>query len=91
MILSVIGEYNAKNLFISGDKPKNPIAKRILERSGFFNHVQGFVGDENPKHNNSILTKGKKVVKPDETAPVVNGAMKTVWGKKLRNQKLRGC
>jgi len=90
MILSVIGEFNDKNLIVSGNKPTDPVARRVLERSGFFNHVRGFIENDNRDTINSILTRGKKVVKSDETAPVVLGAMNTVWGRESRNQKLQG-
>lgn len=90
MLLSVIGELKELGVYVSGDYPRKKDVRKILEQSGFFNHVNGLIDDENKVTINTILTKGKEVVDSEETAPIVTTAMKTVFGESYRNQPLQG-
>ncbi len=90
MLLSVIGELDERKIKVSGDYPKVKHVRKVLDQSGFFNHVKGLIEEENKTTVNTILTKGKEVVESEETAPLVTASMKTIHGQPYRNQPLQG-
>lgn len=90
MLLSVISELERKRIFFKGDKPKSEIAKNILERSGFFTHMNGSVSKNNKISKNKILTTGNIKTHQKELAPEIHYAMETVWGIESRCPALYG-
>lgn len=89
LLLSVVNVLTKKKIDVAGDKPKNREARRILERSGFFNFVDGHVEEENKQSIDTIITKGKDTVNQGATAKIVMNAMKTVTGKPMRNPPIQ--
>ncbi len=90
ILLSVIQELNNKGIRVRGKKPKDKETKKIIEKSGFFNYVIGFIDEENSVSPDTIITKGVEVVEQESTAKIVLQAMKTVTGVENRNQPIQG-
>lgn len=90
LLVSVIKELSLKGYRISGNKPRDKEANKILEQSGFFLHMSGDIEYENFFTPNTILEQGEKTISPQLTAGIVRGAMKTIFGTKQRNKKLQG-
>lgn len=94
MLLSVIKDLSNKDTQIRGTSPKDIVAKKILEQSGFFNYTYRH-NEEAQKESrnslNSILTKGVYNTPPDEMAKEIRLSMETVWGIKGRNPLLYGA
>lgn len=90
MLLSVISDLERKGIFFSGERPINQKANGILERSGFFEHMQGTVSKKNTISKNKILKTGDKNTHQKVLAPEIHKAMETVWGEKARCPALYG-
>lgn len=90
MLLSVISDLERKQIFFKGNKPKNEEAKNILERSGFFEHMNGSVSKKNSISKNKILKTGNKKTHQNELTPEIHSAMETIWGRKARCPALYG-
>src|SRR5690606_32898271 len=86
-LLSVLDELGKKVAFI-GTKPRNPSARAILEKSGFFKFVIGKVDDGNKSTKNTILHTGYNTTSQRELANEVVKSMETVWGKKGRSPSI---
>lgn len=84
MLLSVITELEKKRIFFKGNKPLNVNAKDILERSGFFEHMQGKISATNKTTKNKILKTGNNDLRQHELAIEIHKSMETVWGEKAR-------
>lgn len=90
ILLSVIQELNNKGIRVRGKKPRDKEAKKVIEKSGFFNYVIGAIDEENSISPDTIITKGVEVVEQESTAKIVLQAMKTVTGIENRNQPIQG-
>lgn len=90
LLVSVIKELGSRGYKISGNKPKNKEANKILEKSGFFDHIKGEIEYENKFTTNTILREGEKAIAPQSTAQLVRKAMKNITGKEQRNKKVQG-
>lgn len=84
MLLSVISELETRGVYFYGHKPKKEIPKNILERSGFFAHMQGQVSSKNKNSKNKILKTGNIDTHQKEIVPEIHNAMETVWGEQAR-------
>lgn len=90
LLVSVIKELSLKGYRVSGNKPRDKDANKILEKSGFFSHMSGDIEYENLFTPNTILEQGEKTISPQLTAGIVRSAMKTICGVSKRNKKLQG-
>jgi len=90
LLLSVLSDFMDKGLTVYGNRPKNKNAKRVLERSGFFNFVRGSISESDKNSKNNIICQGKQSVMQEESAELVKQAMETVTGTSARNQKIQG-
>jgi hypothetical protein len=84
MLLSVISDLERKGIFFDGYKPDKLESRDVLERSGFFKHMNGTVSKKNQVSKNEILKTGDG--KTDQTAliPHIHKAMETIWGEERR-------
>ena len=89
LMISAIAELKAVGIKVSGDYPIDKSARTILEKSGFFNFVIGYVSDENKITLNTILQQGVNVVDAAAVAPLVLKSMQVVWGTPYRNPRLQ--
>lgn len=89
LLLSVLSDFMDKGLTVYGNRPKNKDAKRVLERSGFFNFVRGSISESDKNSKNNIICQGKHKVMQRDSAELVMQAMETVSGQKVRNQKIQ--
>lgn len=89
LFVSLIKELTAKKYRIRGNKPKNRNARKILEKSGFFEHLNGVIDEENKYTSNTILTEGKSKTEQEETAKIVRKAIKFLTGKEDKNPPLQ--
>ncbi len=86
MLLSVMEDIvSKKRIIVHGLKPKNIVARDILEKSGFFNYVSGDVKLKNKNTRNTILRTGSKNTPQTLLSKEIKYAMETVWGYKGRN------
>lgn len=85
MLLSVMEELKAKRVLIRGKKPYDTNANDILERSGFFNYVNGRISEKNRVTKNMILKTGYKNTHQKVLANAIRKAMETIWGVSGRN------
>jgi hypothetical protein len=85
MLLSVMEELVSKQVHIKGMKPNDEVANDILEKSGFFNYVNGKVSDKNRVTKNTILKTGYKNTHQKVLASAIRKAMETIWGVLGRN------
>ena len=92
LLLSVVNDFTAKGKSIIGSKPKKSEPKKILELSGFFEYMDGYIEYEsdNEVNSNTIIEQSNKNVEPQSTAKIVRSAMKTITGTEQRNKKLQG-
>jgi len=90
LLLSVVNEFSSKGIKIIGSKPKNKEARKILELSGFFDHMNGEIEYSTEVNSNTIIEQDSKSVQPQRTAKIVRSAMKTITGTEQRNKKLQG-
>ncbi|MBL4663163.1 MAG: hypothetical protein JKY22_06330 [Flavobacteriaceae bacterium] len=90
LLLSVISDLERRRIFFKGTKPKNNKANDILERSGFFKHMNGSISKKNRVSNNKILTTGKISTHQKTLVPEIHKAMETIWGVKARCPALYG-
>lgn len=89
LLISVLGEYQDKKIRFRGNKPKNIEARKVFEKSGFFDFVNGSIDPDNYNNENIIITKGRNKVKQDVTNRLIKNAMITVYGKEERNTSLQ--
>lgn len=89
LFISIIKELSAKEYRIAGNKPRNKIAKKILEKSGFFDYLIGYIDEENRYTSNTILTEGKSKTEQKETAKIVRKAIKFLTGKEDKNPPIQ--
>jgi hypothetical protein len=90
MLLSVINEIGNNAVFVKGTKPKDPSAKAILEKSGFFKYISTILSTENVNTKNAILRTGDNKTPNTEIAAEVRKSMETVWGINSRCPRLFG-
>jgi STAS domain. len=90
ILLSIIGGLQDQNINVSGCYPNDEHARNFLERSGFLRYFKAKIKKENGNSRNAILHRGKDQTHAKETAKLIHGAMKTVWGEDYRNPKLQG-
>jgi len=89
MLLSVIAEIN-ENILIRGIKPKPGISRDILEKSGFFNYMDGHIHKKNRNTKNTILkTSGFNYGGTINLPLEIRNANETVWKESGRNPPLR--
>lgn len=90
ILLSIIGGLQDQNIQVSGNYPDSERAKDFLERSGFLRYFRAKIKKSNGDSKNAILQRGRDQTHAKETAKLIHGAMKTVWGEDYRNTKLQG-
>lgn len=90
MMLSVINELTKARVLITGSKPKQPDVRSVLECSGFFKFVKGFVSAHNRNTKNTILRTGHIDTRQSMLKPEIRRSMETVWGKNARCPELFG-
>lgn len=90
MLLSVIRELSSKGIIIRGRKPRNKVAKKTIEKSGFFNHVKAYIDEENTTSADTIITQGTDSVDQESSAQIVLESMQTILGTETRNQPIQG-
>lgn len=89
LMISAIKELKLVGVKVSGNYPRDKAVRTILEKSGFFNFVIGYVSEENKITLNTIIQQGFDVVDSAAVAPLVLKAMNVVWGKFYRNPKIQ--
>ena len=89
LFVSIIKELSIRKYKICGNKPKDKNAKRILERSGFFEHLNGDIDIENKHSPNTILTEGQSKTNQEVTARIIRDSIKFLTGKENNNQRLQ--
>lgn len=89
LLLSVINDFTSKGKRIMGSKPKNKIARKTLELSGFFDYMDGELEYSTENTSNTIIEQGNKVVEPERSAEIVREAMRTITGKSQRNTRIQ--
>jgi len=88
MLLSVMDEISKTNVNITGTEPREPNAKIILEKSGFYKFVNRRI-KLGPIKTKNIMRNGISVTSPNFLSQEVKSAMETVWGTEGRNPVLR--
>ncbi|MCW3071125.1 MAG: hypothetical protein JWO44_1015 [Bacteroidetes bacterium] len=91
MLLSVTEELQKNGILIKGKKPKDGPERDILEKSGFFKHMQGHIEIRNQNSKNTILKTGGKTSDNVNLSAEMRKANETVWGEKGRNPPMRGA
>lgn len=91
MLLSVMEELALKGVIFTGSKPKDPTARQVLEKSGFFKFVRGKVDENNKNTKNTILNTGNSYTPQSELAEEIINSMETIWGKKGRSPSIYSC
>lgn len=89
LMISAIKELKTFGIKVSGSYPHDKSVRTILEKSGFFNFVFGYVSEENKTTLNTIIQQGTDVVDAVAVAPLVLKAMNVVWGQPYRNPRLQ--
>ena len=89
LFVSIIKELSIRKYKICGNKPKDKNAKRILERSGFFEHLNGEIDIENKHSPNTILTEGQSKTNQEVTARIIRNSIKFLTGEENNNQRLQ--
>lgn len=90
MLLSVINELGNNAVLVKGTKPKDVVAKSVLEKSGFFRYLKTIIADENTNSKSTILRTGDNKTPSTELAEEVRKAMGTIWGVNARCPRLYG-
>ena len=91
MLLSIVSDLEKKNnIYFKGGKPIFEKPRDILERSGFFNHMNGVVSAKNKTTKNKILKTGTNDTHQRSIVPEIHKAMETVWGNLARCPMLFG-
>lgn len=90
MLLTVIEEIADMDLMIKGQKPDETVPRDVLERSGFFDFVNGKVDEKNKDSKNTILTTGDITTPQDFLVEPIRSANETVWGERGRNPLVYG-
>lgn len=90
LLLSVINDPTFVNINILGSKPKNKIARKTLELSGFYEHTNAVLEYDNESNSNTIIEQSNKAVEPQSTAKIVRSAMKTITNQEQRNKRIQG-
>lgn len=90
MLLSVLDELTRKGILIKGKKPKPGVDRDILEKSGFFKFMNGYVDNKNKSSKNTILRTGGTTLTHVDLSEEIKKANETVWEYKGRNPPLRG-
>lgn len=90
LLLSVIQDLSRRNIVVIGDSPRRTEPRKAIEKSGFFNYVRSNFDKDKIVSPDTIITKGLDIVQQEATAEAVMTAMKTVSGKKIRNQPIQG-
>ena len=91
VLLSVMCRFRARGLDFNGDHPDNRAAKRVLEQSGFFDHLKdpSLSSTENFEiAGQGSIMSSRSTVDPPMGERTVQAASKTVWGQVRRAQ---GC
>jgi anti-sigma regulatory factor (Ser/Thr protein kinase) len=88
LMLSIIHDLNGHNITVGGTIPADAAAKERFIQSGFLDFFSS--SHKRNKHKNTILVNGGSIIDQASSAPEVQDAMETVFGKKTRNQKLQG-
>ncbi|MEM0518983.1 hypothetical protein [Aequorivita flava] len=91
MLLSVMEELVREGIIFTGTKPKQPIPRGILEKSGFFKFVKGKIDESNSTTKNTILNTGDNQTPQSELAEEIIKSMETVWGQKGRSPSIYSC
>lgn len=89
LFVSIIKELTIKKYRIKGNKPKNKEAKKILEKSGFFDYLKGYIDEENRYTSNTILTEGQSKTEQEATAKIIRKANKFLTGQEDKNPPLQ--
>ena len=89
LMISAIKELKSFGIKVSGSYPDDKSVRTILEKSGFFNFVIGYVSEENKTTLNTIIQQGTDIVDAAAVAPLVLKAMNVVWGQPYRNPRLQ--
>ncbi len=89
LLLSVINDFTSRGKRIIGSKPKNKIARKTLELSGFFDYMNSELEYYSENNPNTIVEQGMKVVEPKRSSEIVRDAMKTITGKEQRNTRIQ--
>lgn len=91
MLLSVMDELVNDGVKFKGTKPKDPVARSILEKSGFFKFVNGKIEECNSNTKNTILNTGNNHTPQSELAVEIVKSMETIWGVKGRSPSIYSC
>ncbi|ANQ49575.1 hypothetical protein MY04_2201 [Flammeovirga sp. MY04] len=90
LLLSIISDLERQGIFFKGEKPNSFSANKILECSGFFEHMDGSISKANKISKNKILKTGTKKTNQSELVPEIHSTMDTIWGMKARCPALYG-
>ena len=90
MLISVLSDLERNGLFFKGKKPIVEEAINILEKSGFFEHLNGSISKKNSISKNKILKTGIATTDQNVLIPQIHSAMNTVWGEESRCPPLYG-
>jgi len=89
MLLSAIKDIGNEGIIVKGNYPENPNIREFLEKSGFFEHINGT--SNNGTSKNTIIRTGNNKTPPSEVSEEIFKSMETIWGTRGRNPLLRGC
>lgn len=90
LLLSVINDPTFEKVTILGSKPKNKVARKTLELSGFYDYTEAVLEYENESNSNTIIEQSNKAVEPQSSAKIIRSAMKTITNQEQRNKKVQG-
>ncbi|GIM48821.1 STAS domain-containing protein [Capnocytophaga stomatis] len=89
LFVSIIKELSSKKYKIVGSKPKDKTARKILEKSGFFEHLDGSIDEENRTTSNTILTEGQSKTEQETTSKIVRKSINFLTGQENSNCRFR--
>lgn len=81
VLLSIMIKFKEENIPFNGSKPFNKEARKMLDNSGFFNHLYEENGDQIAligQHN--IFTHANKTVDPELSEKLINNVSQQIWG-----------